>query len=133
MFTDLDLEEIKNEKLNTDYGGPKQYLISSNWYENYLKHQEGGEYPGKVITSTLVDSRGRLKPFLREDIDYKSVNEQQWRMLAGIYQAEEEVSKSKRSSYKSVSSGGYGDITQRNDNMELKLPGSARKEFKRNS
>jgi hypothetical protein len=124
-------EEEKNfSGIGPSVSRHKQYLVCAQWYDMYKKHTQGGENPGKIITSSIADLNNELKPGLKEVLDYKVLSEDQWTYLSSVYGAENEIQyKSKRSSFRSVSSGGYNNKTERGDPENIKLPISARKDF----
>lgn len=135
----------------------KQYVIPSDWYIKYEAYKIGGAHPGKIPTRLLFNmdfdktedfsislpfspllSQSSITAITKSNslnpVKYKIIPYHQWIFLSNTFGSDGEiVYRSKRSSFRSVSSGGYGDETLRGETSDIILPVSARRDFEHKS
>lgn len=69
----------------------KNLCIEKTWYSMWIAYLNGDKYPGIIKTSQLINKQGKFKENLYEDIDYISVNQEQYNYLKEIYLSEGEI------------------------------------------
>ncbi|OMJ79768.1 hypothetical protein SteCoe_20159 [Stentor coeruleus] len=134
----------KKKSLDLLVDSYKQFVIPSDWHLKYESYKIGGAHPGKIPTHLLFDMDfdktedfSTPLPFSLSQssntpnpVKYKIIPYHQWIFLSNTFGSDGEiVYRSKRSSFRSVSSGGYGDETLRGETSDIILPVSARRDF----
>ncbi|OMJ72144.1 hypothetical protein SteCoe_29481 [Stentor coeruleus] len=131
----------------------KQYIIPSDWYQQYESYKKGGNHPGKIPTSRFFDldfktieelptinssfpfiSLTKNLPKQITPFDYTIIDYHEWLILSNTFGSDGEVIyRPKRGSFRSISSPDFSNDTLRLETSDIILPLSARKNIERKS
>ncbi|CAG9329694.1 unnamed protein product [Blepharisma stoltei] len=124
-------------ELGKHYGNPEQYLVETDWINEWTEYIKGSKWPGKIKTKKLLDGQGKTKKGLNPKVDYQIFNRAQWLFLKDRYGSETparygellETSHRRHASYDFSTNDGISENRKANLNKSFEImPGSCNKD-----